>query len=81
LILTGSTALAASADAPPANILLIVADDLGYSDLGSYGGEIHTPSLDQLARDGLQFTSLYAAPTCSITRSMLLSGADNHLVG
>jgi len=81
LILTGASALAAGADAPPTNILLIVADDLGYSDLGSYGGEIHTPSLDQLARDGLQFTSLYAAPTCSITRSMLLSGADNHLVG
>lgn len=80
LTLGSGAALAADAAVKP-NILLIVADDLGYSDLGSYGGEIHTPSLDQLARDGLQFTSLYAAPTCSITRSMLLSGADNHLVG
>ncbi|MED7669798.1 arylsulfatase [Pseudomonas moraviensis subsp. stanleyae] len=80
LTLGSGAALAADALTKP-NILLIVADDLGYSDLGSYGGEIHTPSLDQLAREGLQFTSLYAAPTCSITRSMLLSGTDNHLVG
>jgi arylsulfatase len=61
--------------------LLIVADDLGYSDLGSYGGDINTPTLDQLAKDGLQFTNMYAAPTCSITRSMLMSGTDNHLAG
>lgn len=81
LTLCGHLATAAEADAPPPNILLIVADDLGYSDLGSYGGEIQTPSLDQLAREGLQFTQFYAAPTCSITRSMLLSGTDNHLVG
>jgi arylsulfatase len=72
-----SVAMAASQP----NILLIVADDLGYSDLGSYGGEIHTPRLDELAQQGVQFTSMYAAPTCSITRSMLLSGTDNHLVG
>ncbi|MGO4003491.1 arylsulfatase [Pseudomonas fluorescens] len=78
LALTSSLALAASA---PPNILLIVADDLGYSDLGSYGGDINTPTLDKLARDGLQFTNMYAAPTCSITRSMLMSGTDNHLVG
>ncbi|VVO30840.1 arylsulfatase [Pseudomonas fluorescens] len=69
-----------AADTRP-NILLIVADDLGYSDLGSFGGEIETPTLDQLAADGLQLTSFYAAPTCSPTRSMLMSGTDNHLVG
>lgn len=63
------------------NILLIVADDLGYSDIGSFGGEIETPTLDQLAANGLQLTSFYAAPTCSPTRSMLMSGTDNHLVG
>lgn len=67
--------------ATPPNILLIVADDLGYSDLRSYGGEINTPSLDQLAKNGVQMTNMYAAPTCSITRSMLMSGTDNHLVG
>lgn len=63
------------------NILLIMADDLGYSDLGSYGGEIATPNLDQLAGEGLRMTSFYVAPTCSPTRSMLMSGTDNHLVG
>ncbi|MHC8350885.1 arylsulfatase [Pseudomonas sp. RT4P38] len=81
LVLSSSLVLAASADSAQPNILLIVADDLGYSDLGSYGGEISTPSLDQLARGGLQFTNMYAAPTCSITRSMLMSGTDNHLAG
>jgi arylsulfatase len=63
------------------NILLIVADDLGYSDLGVFGGEISTPRLDALAQGGVQFTNFYAAPTCSPSRAMLLSGTDNHLVG
>ncbi|VVO05104.1 Arylsulfatase [Pseudomonas fluorescens] len=81
LTLGSSLAMAATAESTPPNILLIVADDLGYSDLGSFGGEINTPTLDSLAREGLQFTSMYAAPTCSITRSMLMSGTDNHLAG
>ncbi|MDR7283140.1 arylsulfatase [Pseudomonas corrugata] len=81
LTLGSSLAMAASADAKQPNILLILADDLGYSDLGSFGGEINTPTLDELAHQGLQFTSMYAAPTCSITRSMLMSGTDNHLAG
>jgi arylsulfatase len=81
LALSSSLAMAASADPAQPNILLIVADDLGYSDLGSYGGEISTPTLDALAREGMQFTNMYAAPTCSITRSMLMSGTDNHLAG
>jgi arylsulfatase A-like enzyme len=63
------------------NILLIVADDLGYSDLGSYGGEIKTPVLDTLANQGVRYTDFYVSPTCSITRSMLLSGTDNHVAG
>ena len=64
------------------NILLIVADDLGYSDLGSYGGEIQTPHLDQLASDGgITLTNFHAAPTCSPTRSMLMSGTYNHVAG
>ncbi len=63
------------------NFLLIVADDLGYSDLGSYGGEIHTPVLDQLAQQGVRYTDFYVSPTCSVTRSMLLSGTDNHVAG
>lgn len=63
------------------NILLIVADDLGYTDLGVYGGEIKTPNLDSLAKSGVILTDFYAAPACSPTRSMLLSGTDNHLAG
>jgi len=63
------------------NILLIVADDLGYSDLGSYGGEINTPVLDKLAKQGMRYTDFYVSPTCSVTRSMLLSGTDNHIAG
>ncbi len=64
------------------NILLIVADDLGYSDLGVYGGEISTPTLDQLAIEGgLQLTNFHAGPTCSPTRSMIMSGTYNHLAG
>ncbi|MGI3130612.1 arylsulfatase [Halopseudomonas pachastrellae] len=70
---------ALAADRP--NILLIVADDLGFSDLGAYGGEIRTPNIDQLAAEGLQFTNFHVAATCSPTRSMLLTGVDNHLVG
>lgn len=63
------------------NILLIVADDMGYSDLGSYGGEIKTPVLDQLAQQGMRYTDFYVSPTCSVTRSMLLTGTDNHVAG
>lgn len=63
------------------NILLIVADDLGYNDLGAYGGEIATPNLDKLAAGGAKLTSFYASPFCSPTRAMLMSGSDNHLVG
>jgi arylsulfatase len=63
------------------NFLLIVADDLGYSDLGSYGGEINTPVLDNLAQKGVRYTNFYVSPTCSVTRSMLLSGTDNHVAG
>lgn len=80
-------ALAAPAAKPGAtpakrpNILLIVADDLGYTDLGSFGAEISTPNLDKLARSGVRMTSFYAAPFCSPTRAMLMSGSDNHLVG
>ncbi|GMQ54098.1 arylsulfatase AtsA [Halopseudomonas aestusnigri] len=60
---------------------MIVADDLGFSDLGAYGGEIHTPNIDQLAASGVQFTNFHVAATCSPTRSMLMTGVTNHLVG
>jgi arylsulfatase len=63
------------------NILVIVVDDIGYTDLGVFGSEIGTPNIDKLANDGIKFANYYVAPTCSPTRAMLLSGIDNHLVG
>ena len=63
------------------NILLIVADDLGYSDIGCFGGEITTPTLDKLAKEGVRLTNFHVLPTCSPSRSVLLSGMDNHLAG
>ncbi|HWW59140.1 MAG TPA: arylsulfatase [Sphingopyxis sp.] len=63
------------------NLLVIVADDLGYSDIGAFGGEIRTPNLDRLALAGIRLAGFHTAPTCSPTRSMLLSGTDNHLAG
>lgn len=56
------------------NIILIVADDLGYSDLGCYGGEINTPALDKLANEGVRFPNMYNAGMCVISRSSLLTG-------
>lgn len=63
------------------NFLIIVADDLGYSDLGAFGGEIPTPNLDRLALNGVRLTDFHTAPTCSPTRAMLLTGSDHHVAG
>lgn len=63
------------------NILLLVADDLGYSDLGCYGGDIETPNIDQLAHSGIRFSRFHTSPLCAPTRAMLLSGNDNHIAG
>jgi arylsulfatase len=72
-------ALHADDDRP--NILLIIGDDMGFSDLGAYGSEVATPNLDALAREGSRFTNFHVGATCSPTRSLLLSGVDNHLNG
>jgi arylsulfatase len=63
------------------NIVLIMADDLGYSDLGSYGGEIQTPHLDSLAENGLRFTQFYNTSRCCPSRASLLTGLYNHDAG
>jgi len=63
------------------NILLIVADDLGFSDLGCYGGEISTPNLDRLATGGVRFTQCYNMARCCPTRASLLTGQYPHKVG
>lgn len=63
------------------NILLIVADDLGYADLGVHGSDIQTPNIDALAGKGILFTQFHTAPLCAPTRAMLLSGNNNHVAG
>ena len=75
-LLLGCTMLvvATLAEAPRPNILLIMADDLGFSDLGCYGSEIATPRLDQLARSGLRFTQFYNTAKCHSSRVSLLTG-------
>ncbi len=76
----------AGATVPPAqperpNIVVLVADDWGFSDVGAFGGEIETPHLDALARQGARFSSFHTAASCAPTRSMLLTGVDSHLNG
>ena len=68
------------ADIKP-NILLIIGDDMGFSDLGVYGSEVATPNIDALASEGLRFTNFHVGATCSPTRSLLLTGVDNHRNG
>jgi len=63
------------------NIVLIMADDLGYSDIGCYGGEIHTPNIDSLAANGIRFTKFYNTSRCCPTRASLLTGVYNHDAG
>jgi arylsulfatase len=63
------------------NLLLIVADDLGYQDLSVFGGEIRTPTLDGLAASGVVLTNFYSSVSCQPTRAMLMSGADHHIAG
>ena len=63
------------------NIVVILADDLGYSDIGCYGGEIETPNIDSLASGGVRFTNFYNCARCCPTRASLLTGCYPHEVG
>lgn len=63
------------------NILVIMADDLGYSDIGAFGGEIDTPNLDSIANQGLTLTNFHTHIMCTPTRAMMLTGINNHAVG
>ena len=63
------------------NIVLILADDLGYTDIAPYGSEVNTPSLSALAEQGLSFTNYHTAANCAPARAMLLTGVDSHLAG
>lgn len=73
--------LSAAAEAPRPNIVLIMADDMGYSDIGCYGAEINTPNLDRMAGEGLRFTQFYNAARCCPTRASLLTGLYPHQAG
>jgi arylsulfatase len=89
MTLVASLVAVTCAIAPPAqaqqakrpNIVMIVADDMGFADLGSYGSEIRTPNLDALANEGVRFTNFYTHASCSPTRAMMLTGVDTHLNG
>jgi len=70
-----------SAPAKRPNILVILADDMGFSDIGCYGSEISTPNLDRLAADGLRFTQAYSAARCCPSRAALLTGLYPHQAG
>src|SRR5437016_3601947 len=63
------------------NILIILADDMGFSDIGCYGGEIKTPHLDKLAKNGLRFVQFYNTPRCCPSRASLLTGLYPHQAG
>lgn len=78
-LLSVLTGIAASNPRP--NILLIMSDDMGFSDLGCYGSEIHTPNLDSLAQHGLRFTQFYNMARCCPTRASLLTGLYPHQAG
>lgn len=86
LALTGAMATSALLAGPPVppprpNIVVILADDMGYGDLGCYGSEIHTPNLDRLAAEGLRFSQFYTTPKCFPSRASLLTGLYPHQVG
>ena len=78
LSVTATAADTASDTTTRPNFVVILVDDLGFSDLGCYGGEIRTPHLDRLADEGLRFTQFYNAAKCAQTRSSLLSGLYHH---
>jgi arylsulfatase A-like enzyme len=65
----------------PSNVVLVLNDDMGFSDIGCYGGEIHTPHLDRLAAHGLRFTQFYNTARCSPSRASLLTGLHPHQTG
>lgn len=70
-----------AADKGRPNIVVLVADDWGFSDVGSFGSEIATPNIDTLAREGVRFSDFHVTASCSPTRSMLMTGVDNHRNG
>lgn len=81
LVMTGHCAAYTSPEAQRPNIIVIMTDDMGFSDLGCYGSEIETPNLDSLAKQGLRFTQFYNTGRCCPTRASLLTGLYAHQAG
>lgn len=81
LITSLITAYSASVFADRPNIVLVLADDLGFSDIAPYGGEVSTPNLTALAEAGIKFTNYHTAASCAPSRAMLLTGVDSHRNG
>jgi arylsulfatase len=80
-LLISVTMTAAAREAARPNIILVMADDMGFSDIGSYGGEIHTPNLNQLAANGLRYAQFYNTARCCPTRASLMTGLYAHQAG
>lgn len=83
-LMVGASLLTASpsfAEVKHPNILIITADDMGFSDIGAFGSEIQTPTIDAIANDGLRFNNFYTNPLCTPTRTSLMSGVDHHRAG
>lgn len=80
LLLWAASPQTTLADERP-NVLLILGDDMGFADIGPFGSEIETPTLGALASEGLKFTNFRATPVCSVSRSEILTGANNIQVG
>lgn len=78
-LILGHSCLLIAQNSP--NVVLILADDLGFSDLASYGSEIHTPSITALAEQGVSFTNYHTGANCAPSRAMLLTGVDSHRAG
>ena len=78
---SASCGVYAAAETDKPNILIIVGDDVGFADTEPYGSEVNTPNLMALADEGVKFTNFHASPTSSVTRSMMLTGANSHEVG
>ena len=74
-------AISCARDQPAPNIIIIMADDLGFSDPGCFGGEIETPNIDMLAKNGIRFTQMYNCARCCPTRASLMTGQYQHRVG
>lgn len=81
LLLVFTVPLPSLASVERPNIILIMLDDLGYTDVGAYGGEIDTPNIDAIAAQSFKFTDAHALPSCAPTRAALMTGQDQHRVG